>query len=198
MLVEDAGVVESLRQVVCRMTQDWAWREDLLQEALVHLWQEETSRPGQSRSWYVQSCRFYLHNLLRHGRSVDSPGRRYQSGFAVAGDSGSSENPPEPDGLVEEAGAEESTFWQISAQDMVCSLSQRLAPREQTTLSCLADGQGLREIARALALSHTSVIKQRRKIAALAVKLGIAPLPQKPPTTRKATGLLQPRLGPQL
>jgi DNA-directed RNA polymerase specialized sigma24 family protein len=194
MLVDDAGVLRTLRQVVSHLTRDWALRQDLLQEALVYLWQQETSRPEECRSWYLQSCRFHLQNFLRHGRSIDSPGRRYQGASAYAGDGYLPEKALEPDEMVEEAGAEESVFWQVSAQDIVQSLSQRLAAREQTTLSCLANGQGPREIARALGVSHTSVIKQRQKIAALAVKLGIPPPPRKPPATRKAKRVRQRRL----
>ncbi len=194
MLIEDAGVLRSLRLLVSRMTRNWALREDLLQEALVHLWQQEMCRPGQCRSWYLQSCRFYLQNLLRNRRSIDSLGRRHESVSAFAGDGDSSEELPESHEEVMEAGAEESIFLQISAQDILRSLSEQLAAGEQTTLACLASGHGPSEIARALGVSHTSVIKQRRKIAALALKLGIVPLPQKPSVARKAKDSLPRRL----
>src|SRR5712675_3603182 len=73
MLIDQNETREVLRQIVCKLSDDRASHEDLLQEAFIHLWLQETHRPGQTQSWYLQSCRFYLQNHLRTGRSVDSP-----------------------------------------------------------------------------------------------------------------------------
>src|SRR6266446_6417643 len=67
---------ESLIRMIHGVTRDAALRQDLMQEALVHLWLIETRRPGQTKSWYLQSCKFHLQHYLASGRSVDSGKRR--------------------------------------------------------------------------------------------------------------------------
>ncbi len=59
-----------LADLVRSLTTDTDLQEDLLQEALLHLWQKELERPGQTLSWYLQSCHFHLLDLLKTGRSV--------------------------------------------------------------------------------------------------------------------------------
>src|ERR1043166_6888258 len=72
---EDASLKESLAHMIARLTPNKALREDLLQEAMIHLWLTETRRPGQTRSWYMQSCRFHLQHYLNSGRRIDSATR---------------------------------------------------------------------------------------------------------------------------
>src|SRR6266446_2306124 len=72
MVIDQKETSGILRQIVFKLTPDRALREDLTQEALVHLWLREKQQPGQTQSWYLQSCRFHLQNYLRNGRSVDS------------------------------------------------------------------------------------------------------------------------------
>src|SRR5262245_22653832 len=69
-------VRHQLKRLVSRMTADVHLREDLIQEALLHLWRLQQEEPGRPDGWYLQSCRFHLHNLLRKGRSVDAWKRR--------------------------------------------------------------------------------------------------------------------------
>src|ERR1041385_8397844 len=71
-LFESSDVVESLRRIVKRLHAITEDHEDLMQEARIHLWLVETENPNQKVSWYLQNCRFFLHDLLRSGRSVDS------------------------------------------------------------------------------------------------------------------------------
>lgn len=154
--------------MVGRMTSNAALQEDLVQEALVHLWLIENHRPGQTRSWYWQSCKFHLQHYLGSGRSVDSR-KRHHAQLELS-----------PEGevfnqLVEIAIAESSFLSQVNANDICSVLAKQLNPREQAVLTCLADGLGVRDIARRLRISHPTAIKYRRKIAALAVKLGITP-----------------------
>src|SRR5206468_6235834 len=73
---EAPSMWESLARVVRSTTSNPALRDDLLQEALVHAWLIEARRPGQTRSWYVQSCKFHLRHYLDSGCSIDSPKRR--------------------------------------------------------------------------------------------------------------------------
>src|SRR5262245_54749577 len=66
----------SLVKVVNRMTRDAFLREDLMQEATIHFWTMKRQRPGETLSWYLQSCAFHLRHYLASGRSVDSLKRR--------------------------------------------------------------------------------------------------------------------------
>src|SRR5215510_2636103 len=61
-----------LRRIVARVSADPNLSDDLLQEAVIHFWLQEQRQPGNSLSWYLQSCYFRLENYLRRGRSVDS------------------------------------------------------------------------------------------------------------------------------
>ena len=152
------------------MTTNSALREDLMQEALVHLWRVETERPGQTRSWYWQSCRFHLQHYLASGRSVDSAKRGAgQVPFFLNGDDDCD--------VLGHTEPETAILGHVNAKEIVALLSKYLTPRERDVLACLADGLGAREIARRLKFSHAAAIKHRRKIALLALKFGIKSLP---------------------
>jgi DNA-directed RNA polymerase specialized sigma24 family protein len=168
--MDDAGVRRVLHGIVNRMVSDGAAHEDLMQEALIHLFLLEQRRPQQTQSWYLQSCRFSLQNLCASGRSVDSMKRRHGR-LDWPEDDGPS------DWVHSRAEHKDEVLSQVSANDIVSLLSKRLSPREQLILTYLAEGLGVREIAVILKVSHPAVIKHRRKIAALALKLGIQPLP---------------------
>src|SRR5690348_2046524 len=73
---EERAIRQALIRMIQGTTGNAALRDDLLQEALVHLWLIQTQRPGQTRSWYLQSCKFHLQHYLASGRSVDSAKRR--------------------------------------------------------------------------------------------------------------------------
>ena len=171
MLVNQKETGEVLRRIVFKLTPDRALREDLTQEALVHLWLREKERPGQTRSWYVQSCRFHLQNYLRNGRSVDSP-RRHRF-LCVSAETEAFRAVPSD----HESVSSRSVLALVSTREILSLLGKWLSPVERGILSCLAEGLGMREIASRLNLSHTSVIRYRRKIASLAVRLGVEPLP---------------------
>ena len=155
-----------LRGVVRRLTQERTLQEDLIQEAIIHLWLRETERPGQSQSWYIQSCRFYLQNLLRKGRSVDSG--KHRPTPTLHDGSGEEEEQEEVNG-----GIHDTLFALVCARDLVSVLSKWLSPVEKQVLNLGVDGLSLREIAVRLGLSHTTVNKYRRNIARLASRLGL-------------------------
>src|SRR5260370_13365480 len=73
--------IEMVRAVVARVVRDVGaaldLQEDLMQEALIHLYRKVSLRPGQTESWYSQSCYFHLLGYLRQGTSVDAPKRRH-------------------------------------------------------------------------------------------------------------------------
>jgi len=144
MFVDEVSVRQSLVRLIRKLTGNGALREDLLQEALVHIWATEVGRPGQTPSWYLQSCKFHMLHYLASGRSVDSSKRR----------AGQWHSPDEPDGtngFIDEMDSGNSVFASVSARDIISLLSPQLAQQERAVLNCFADGLGLREIGRRLA-----------------------------------------------
>ena len=155
---------DSLLRMTGRITPNFALRQDLLQEAFIHLWLTETRRPGQTKSWYLQSSKFHLLHYLGSGRSVDSTKR----GRGHAHIEPDSEQPEEFPELVDSG---DSVLSQVIVRDIISLLSLHLCPRGNAVLDCLADGLGVREIGRKLEMSHTMVIRHRSKIASLLLKL---------------------------
>jgi len=163
----------ALGRMIQGLTPNPALQEDLLQEAMVHLWLTETRRPGQTRSWYLQSCRFHLQHYLNSGRSIDS-GKRWRAQLPLT------DHSEEEDATPEQGDSDNSVVTSVSVREIMTLLSLQLSSQEQAVLDCLADGLGPREIGRKLKLSHTMVIRHRRKIAALLTRLEL-PSPGHPP-----------------
>jgi RNA polymerase sigma factor (sigma-70 family) len=159
---------ESLVQMIRRLTPNATLREDLLQEAMIHLWRIETRRPGQTRSWYLQSCRFHLQHYLNCGRSIDSS-KRWRDQLPLSDYSDDAPNPGE------QSDSGNSIFTCVSAREIMSLLTPHLTPQEKQVLVCLAEGLGPREIGRKLNLSHTMAIRHRRKIATLLKRLELDP-----------------------
>src|SRR5258708_4490106 len=151
---------DCLERMIRRITDDLELRDDLLQEALLHLWQAQARRPNQTQSWYLQSCKFRLQHYLATGRSVDSAKRR-------RGRMHIDPEAEESEGILDQIDTGASVLGNVSARDIMSILSPLLEGHERLVLECFADGLGPREIGRKLAMSHTMVIKHRRKIAAL-------------------------------
>src|SRR5258706_5263057 len=140
MLVNQNETRRILRQIVFKVTANRGLHEDLTQEALLHLWLREKQCPGQTQSWYFQSCRFFLQNYLRNGRSVDST-KHCTRLFS-----------PAQSDLCGGASSDESVSGHsvlalVSAREMVWLLAKWLTPLERKVLSCLAEGFGARQIA---------------------------------------------------
>jgi len=146
------------------ITPNFAFRQDLLQEASIHLWLTETRRPGQTKSWYLQSAKFHVLHYLTSGRSVDSR-KRWRGYSRLDPDCEQPEEFPE---LVDPG---DSILSQVGARDIISLLSPHLSPCENAVLEGLADGLGVREIGRRLKISHTMVVRHRSKIASLLLKL---------------------------
>src|SRR5207248_1161836 len=79
------------------------------------------------------------------------------------------------DELPDKPDSGDSVFGQVSARDILASLYQWLDPPDRLILDHLADGLSVREIASRLQLSHTAVRKRQRKIASVALSLGLCP-----------------------
>jgi len=176
-----------MRDLLVRMTgmlaPNFALREDLLQEALIHLWLTEIRRPGQTKSWYLQSSKFHLQHYLASGCSVDSPKRGHGHSHIDV----NSEQAEELPALVDPG---DSVSSQVSARDIISLLSPHLSPCELAVLDGLADGLGVREIGRRLEMSHTMVIKPRPKTASLRLPLErpSIPIDQLCPASRAGNG----------
>jgi RNA polymerase sigma factor (sigma-70 family) len=168
MLIEDLNTLEQLGKVVVRLTSNPALREDLMQEALIHLWQVQEQTPGQTKNWYLQNCRFHLLHYLALGRSVDSPKRR-------AAQVHPSDLHDDPEDWMNRFEGTDTVLQDVSARDILAAMAKLLSGREMSILQWLAEGMGTREIAKRLGISHPMVIKLRRKIASLARKLSIDP-----------------------
>jgi DNA-directed RNA polymerase specialized sigma24 family protein len=165
-LVEDAGTRESLKKIVASLVADPGLREDLVQEALVRMWQAERECPGRTRSWYLQNCRFCVQHRLALGRSVDSMKR------CIAANRVPLEEPRDQNGPNEMSSVDE-LLETVSFHDLQSVLSRHLTQRERVVLDGLADGLRLREIALQFKLSYPTALKYRRRIAALVSKLAI-------------------------
>jgi RNA polymerase sigma factor (sigma-70 family) len=155
---------ECLVQMIRRLTPNPTLREDLLQEATIHLWRTEMRRPGQTRSWYLQSCLFRLQHYLNSGRSIDST-KRWRDQLLHTEFSEDVLSPGE------QADSGNSIFTCVNAREILALLTPHLSPQERAVLVCLAEGLGAREIGRKLNLSHTMAIRHRRKIATLFKRL---------------------------
>jgi RNA polymerase sigma factor (sigma-70 family) len=166
MLMDDCNILKALRGMIHRLSTNPHLQQDLIQECCLRLWRLQSQQPGQSASWYVQSCRFHIHHYLSRGRSVDSPKRRNaEMAISITGDRQELPVDWEP--------AREELIELVSVRDIMATLACRLNPREQEVLSGLAEGLTLRDIAKRLNLSYPTALRHRRRIAALTVKLGI-------------------------
>jgi DNA-directed RNA polymerase specialized sigma24 family protein len=166
MLVDDPRIRDLVKRVIGRWVYDPVYREDLIQEALIHLWLIEEQNPGQQVSWYLRSCRFHVWKFIRTGKSIDSPKR--SNGRVEATDD------DDFDGLVERRLGKigMDMFDGVSVTEIIEKLSAKLSERDLAILNGLAEGLGAREIARRLHVSHPAVVKRRQKIANLARSLG--------------------------
>jgi DNA-directed RNA polymerase specialized sigma24 family protein len=182
MLVEDAQMLASLRQIIARFTRCPELQQDLMQECLLHLWKLERKKPGHTRSWYLQGCRFHLQHCLVSGRSLDSLKRA--NGVIHIDVDGNAEEP-----ALHGHHTNGEVFEAVCFADVVSTLRYQIMPRERQVLSGLADGMMLQEIASEFGISYPTVLKYRRKIAALTIRLGI----DQPPSPLKHNGYLASR-----
>jgi DNA-binding CsgD family transcriptional regulator len=172
MLFEEPRVQELLRRVVFQVSREPGRVEDLMQEANIHLWMLEEHRPEQTLSWYVQSCRFHLLNLLACGRSVDSHKRRP---WVVSISENGRVSP-----LVQKWESESASFPESTEREIVLLLEPWLTRTEKRILDGLSNGLGAREMARQLGISHQAVSKHRHKITLVALRLGLCPMHERP------------------
>jgi RNA polymerase sigma factor (sigma-70 family) len=163
MLVLEPTIQNRLVGIVNGLTGDRSLREDLMQEAMVHIWKAECERPNQSLSWYLQGCSFHLRHYLASGRSIDSCKRRTMRIDLPQEDESSN--------WVAWPQIDNSVTVQVEAHEIINLLPRFLTGRERAVLQCLLDGLQPQEIALRLHVSHPTVAKDRRRIAGLAGRL---------------------------
>jgi DNA-binding CsgD family transcriptional regulator len=125
-----------------------------------------------SRDSNLHGRRFHLLHYLALGQSIDSPKRRASQVQPSSPDE-------DQDDLLDCFESADTVFADVSAREIVSALSKVLPAREMIILHWLSEGLSTREIATRLGISHSMVIKHRRKIAALTQKLSVA-RPMKP------------------
>ena len=171
---DEPTVRKALLQIVIALEENFHAREDLLQEALIYFWSSERQCPGRPLGWYVQGVKFHLQNLRASGRSLDSPKRRRaQAAFA--------DNREGWDQWRDILEFDEGFMSEVNAHDICSLLFDRLKPIDQIILGGLAEGLRVCNIAEKLMVSHVFVVQHRRRIARLAVILGINPVAASPP-----------------
>src|SRR5215471_16603655 len=119
MYLDKPATREALLKIITTITRHEALQDDLLQEALIHLWMIETRRPYQTKSWYLQSCKFHLLHYLGAGRSVDSAKRRNGQLAETELTLWLEE--------AEQVDAEDAVLTAVCANDLLSLLSRRLS-----------------------------------------------------------------------
>ena len=178
MLAEELQTRKAVDVMLRGLGVDRSLWEDFEQEAILHCWRRELARPGQSARYYLNGCRYFLRNLVRAGRSVDSP--RHRICCCVALDSEQA-----LDFVAADRGGESPVISEVAADELISTLTRRLSSLDATVVWCLRDGFSLREAARFLHISHTAANHARHRIADLALHLGFEnpapPSPKRPP-----------------
>jgi DNA-directed RNA polymerase specialized sigma24 family protein len=167
-MIEDTAVRRRLLAIALRLERDGYSCEDLMQEALLHLWLESARRPGQTLSWYVQSCRFHLQHLIASGRSIDSAKRR-------CGHAGPLDTAEEMEDSIESLSAGDDVVSEVSAHEMFALLANRLQLKQRLVLEWLVDGFGPSDIGRKLNVSHAAIVNFRKKLASMLAGIGFVP-----------------------
>jgi RNA polymerase sigma factor (sigma-70 family) len=158
MLVSDPRVRARLRSVARSIVVHSSDLDDVLQEMLIHLWRCELANPGQTESWYLQSCKFRGMDYLKRGRSVDSKRRTdciLVSIHSDADDDTPFFEPPDVRDFRDE----------LFAGDVLSLLRERLTLSQRAVLDAFAKGDSVSEVSESLGCSHQYISKQRKKIA---------------------------------
>ena len=149
-----------LRGVASKLAWDPEVQKDLLQEMFLHFIRLQLESPGQTQSWYIKGCEFRARNYLKLGHSIDSP-KRARGAVAIVHDL---------DELLDESHHNHPADFrgQLMANDLTEQIRVRLSGVQRQILDLLLEGNGVREAARELGISHTAVVKHRQKIACVA------------------------------
>jgi RNA polymerase sigma factor (sigma-70 family) len=168
-LCEQRAVQRQLLAIANRLKADpvyWGL-QDLLQEGLARIWRVQKERPGETLSWYLQNAQSYLRDLLKSGRSLDSP--KHRSGRVAL----SKESDDESDRSQAAAALEDDRdlLSQVYRDEIVELLHRSLNGLNNVILDLSLEGRGTREIGRRLDLDHATVIKRLRRVVTIANEL---------------------------
>lgn len=144
-------------------------REDYLQEALLRFWEALRKSPWKSPASHLTYCRFFVRDSLKHGRSLDSPKRRpFGCSFQASQNLNS---------LLSLAAKVVDTdpLQEICAQDDFIQISIRLTMMDRSILKLLLEGNTVRQVARRLSMSPSSVGKSKLRIKSVAIQIGLRP-----------------------
>jgi RNA polymerase sigma factor (sigma-70 family) len=133
--------------------------EDLFQEALVHLWKENSAGKLEDKtdSYILQGCYFYLQNYIRTAKdkffSFSLDGH-----YADDGD-----HYEEPLEIKDERSGD---YFERLNREMVVEVIRNngLTGREKELLPFFAEGLTVREIGKRVGVSHVSILKMKAEI----------------------------------
>src|SRR2546426_12614153 len=114
----NSAIGARLEHIVRKLTADPELRKDLMQQARLRLWLERLQRPGQTQSWYIQNCSFFLKDDLGKGESIDLHKRRKNQGLPPLEESGSDESGDSLWRPEQIFGVDDSQIERISAPDI--------------------------------------------------------------------------------
>ena len=167
-LANDASFRKKVARMARRICEKEPWYEESVQEALKHLCVREGERPGQTRMWYLTSCRYHLQHYLRHKRRVES---HECCDAAFLFDDGD-DSLDAPSRAIRDVPCDDTLRSAVCARDTLDYLLSHLTAPAQATLLGFADGQSVEEIALEHNLSHQAISKHRKQIVAAVARLG--------------------------
>ena len=167
-MLQRPRVLAALARIARSLTSNLHRAEDFRQDASLHLWLQLQRRPGHRWSWYLQGCRFHLLNELRHGSSIDSF-KHHSLAVEI-----SDEDNQDAQVRLKTMQTQHDPLSCVCADDILARLWPHLTQTQQTVLLYLLDGFSVEETAHHLGISHQAVTNTRRRIAHLALHLGIS------------------------
>lgn len=165
--VENPWIKGRIDQIVHAVIYLPEWREDFRQEALAHFAKTVAMRPGQTLSWYVQSCKSAIRDRFKQGKSVDSL-KRQKARCSLENDLQDVDRGVHTDLIYDS-----NPLLETSVLDAFETIGGRLSATNRNIFHLLFEGYGVREIARKLRIRHQAVSKSRKYIAATAIEIGI-------------------------
>jgi hypothetical protein len=157
--------------MVNKVARHSALQRELMEECLCYLAKIEAAAPDREADWYLKRCGRHLARFRYLVRSW--------------------EGPKLPPLMVEKAAAAKHKRVRTPEEirrfsEVVAALGRYLSKREKKILDALAEGGAAEEIAAVLKEELPFVVQAQRKIAALILKHGLVPKPERP--RKKARG----------
>jgi RNA polymerase sigma factor (sigma-70 family) len=173
MLYEDNEFCDLLMRIIQKLTPDHELQKDLMQEALIHVCSMESDNPGQTKSWYAQSCIYHLQHYLNQGSSIDSYQRR-RAQIIPEQPTANGDAQGLTQTQVEQFGVDDEFLSRMCADEIVRILLLALSKSDKLILELRLAGMGTNEIARQIGSSHKFVMRHRETIKSLAIHFGLA------------------------